>query len=181
VTCSRSKPPSERPSIVEETQIDPIPHGAMENEMITAYVLVALLALGLLLLGSVLRVTVRAWCHPALRSVRSATRGPGLALIAPLADRLHKVNMQIVTMPAPYVQNYTQPAVLGPCRHGLSSIILCEPRRGCQDHEWRKAECSLLVAERRENSSNALHSSRMRTMPTLPWWSPFDRLSLDVV
>ena len=28
-------------------------------------------------------------------------RGPGLAMIVPVADRLHKVNMQIVTMAVP--------------------------------------------------------------------------------
>ena len=38
----------------------------------------------------------------------SATRGPGLALIAPVADRLHKVNMQIVTMPVPAQDGITR-------------------------------------------------------------------------
>ncbi|CAM3663306.1 SPFH domain-containing protein [Smaragdicoccus niigatensis] len=33
--------------------------------------------------------------------VRSAVRGPGLAMIIPVVDRLQKVNMQIVTMPVP--------------------------------------------------------------------------------
>src|SRR4051794_7850037 len=35
-------------------------------------------------------------------------RGPGLALIAPGADRLHKVNMQVVTMPVPAQEGITR-------------------------------------------------------------------------
>lgn len=33
--------------------------------------------------------------------VSAEVRGPGLALIMPVADRLQKVNMQVVTMPVP--------------------------------------------------------------------------------
>ncbi|WP_424535109.1 SPFH domain-containing protein [Sphaerisporangium viridialbum] len=33
--------------------------------------------------------------------VQSAIRGPGLALLMPIADRLQKVNLQIITMPVP--------------------------------------------------------------------------------
>ncbi|WP_405139956.1 SPFH domain-containing protein [Sphaerisporangium sp. NBC_01403] len=33
--------------------------------------------------------------------VQSAIRGPGLALLVPIADRLQKVNLQIITMPVP--------------------------------------------------------------------------------
>ncbi|MEV0064919.1 MULTISPECIES: slipin family protein [unclassified Amycolatopsis] len=33
--------------------------------------------------------------------VRPEVRGPGLTLLVPAADRMHKVNMQIVTMPVP--------------------------------------------------------------------------------
>ncbi|MEU9887627.1 SPFH domain-containing protein [Sphaerisporangium sp. NPDC051011] len=33
--------------------------------------------------------------------VRAAVRGPGLALLLPVADRLEKVNLQIITMPVP--------------------------------------------------------------------------------
>ncbi|MGH3547276.1 MAG: slipin family protein, partial [Pseudonocardiaceae bacterium] len=39
---------------------------------------------------------------------RTETRGPGLAVIAPIADRLHKVNMQIVTMPVPAQEGITR-------------------------------------------------------------------------
>jgi len=40
--------------------------------------------------------------------VRDATRGPGLAVIAPIVDRLHKVNMQIVTLPIPAQDGITR-------------------------------------------------------------------------
>ena len=40
--------------------------------------------------------------------VRVGTRGPGLAMIVPFADRLHKVNMQIVTMPVPAQEGITR-------------------------------------------------------------------------
>ena len=40
--------------------------------------------------------------------VRPETRGPGLALIAPIADRMHKVNMQIVTLPIPAQDGITR-------------------------------------------------------------------------
>ncbi|MEE1756882.1 slipin family protein [Streptomyces sp. SP18CS02] len=33
--------------------------------------------------------------------LRSGVRGPGFTMVLPFADRLHKVNMQIVTMPVP--------------------------------------------------------------------------------
>ena len=40
--------------------------------------------------------------------VHDATRGPGLAVIAPIVDRLHKVNMQIVTLPIPAQDGITR-------------------------------------------------------------------------
>ncbi len=36
------------------------------------------------------------------------SRGPGIALLAPVADRLRKVNMQIVTMPIPAQEGITR-------------------------------------------------------------------------
>ena len=51
---------------------------------------------------------VRAGCRLPVRRVRGATRGPGLALIAPVADRLQKVNMQIITMPVPAQDGITR-------------------------------------------------------------------------
>jgi regulator of protease activity HflC (stomatin/prohibitin superfamily) len=40
--------------------------------------------------------------------IRPETRGPGLALIAPVADRMQKVNMQIVTLPIPAQDGITR-------------------------------------------------------------------------
>lgn len=71
--------------------------------MIILYVVAALVALCLLVLGSSLRVITEFERGVVLRfgRLRAGTRGPGLALIAPFADRLHKVNMQIITLPVP--------------------------------------------------------------------------------
>ena len=40
--------------------------------------------------------------------VLDQVRGPGLAMIVPIADRLHKVNMQIVTMAVPAQEGITR-------------------------------------------------------------------------
>ncbi|MFI5706970.1 SPFH domain-containing protein [Kribbella sp. NPDC051620] len=40
--------------------------------------------------------------------VQPAVRGPGLAMLVPIADRLQKVNMQIVTMPVPAQDGITR-------------------------------------------------------------------------
>ncbi|WP_248961155.1 SPFH domain-containing protein [Sphaerisporangium perillae] len=40
--------------------------------------------------------------------VQSAIRGPGLALLVPIADRLEKVNLQIITMPVPAQDGITR-------------------------------------------------------------------------
>lgn len=43
-----------------------------------------------------------------LGRVRPALREPGMAVIVPLIDRMHKVNMQIVTMPVPAQEGITR-------------------------------------------------------------------------
>ncbi|WP_254885882.1 slipin family protein [Streptomyces sp. NA02950] len=43
-----------------------------------------------------------------LGRLRSDVRGPGFTMIAPVFDRLHKVNMQIVTMPVPAQEGITR-------------------------------------------------------------------------
>jgi len=40
--------------------------------------------------------------------LQPGVRGPGLAVLIPLADRLHKVNMQIITMPVPAQDGITR-------------------------------------------------------------------------
>jgi regulator of protease activity HflC (stomatin/prohibitin superfamily) len=77
--------------------------------MIVMYVLIAVLAMGLLL-GSSVRVITQFERGVVLRfgRLRTAIRGPGLALIAPFADRLHKVNIQIITLPIPAQEGITR-------------------------------------------------------------------------
>ncbi len=81
-----------------------------EGEMSSIYVLVGIVALGLLLLGTSVRVITQFERGVVFRfgRVRTDTRGPGLAVIMPIADRLHKVNMQIVTMPIPAQEGITR-------------------------------------------------------------------------
>ncbi len=77
----------------------------------TILVLLAILVLGLLiLLGASVRVITQFERGVVLRfgRLRGDPRGPGLNLINPVADRLHKVNMQIVTMPVPAQEGITR-------------------------------------------------------------------------
>src|SRR5918997_5052245 len=76
--------------------------------MVMIYVLIA--GMVLLLLGASVRVITQFERGVVLRfgRVRTAIRGPGLAVIVPIADRLHKVNMQIVTVPVPAQEGITR-------------------------------------------------------------------------
>ncbi len=78
--------------------------------MFTVWVLIAITAVVLLLIGSSVRVVTQFQRGVVLRfgQLRQGTRGPGLTLVAPVADRLHKVNMQIVTMPVPAQEGITR-------------------------------------------------------------------------
>src|SRR3954454_8996846 len=78
--------------------------------MITMSLLIAIVGLVLVLLGSSVRVVTQYERGVVFRfgRVRPQTRGPGLALIAPIADRLRKVNMQIVTPPVPAQDGITR-------------------------------------------------------------------------
>src|SRR5215510_11019656 len=40
--------------------------------------------------------------------VKEGIRGPGFTMITPVSDRLHKVNMQIVTLPVPAQEGITR-------------------------------------------------------------------------
>ncbi|MDP9867386.1 MULTISPECIES: slipin family protein [Streptosporangium] len=72
--------------------------------------LAAILALGAVGLRASVRIVKQFEKGVVFRfgQVSSGTRGPGLVLIAPIADRLHKVNMQIVTMPVPAQDGITR-------------------------------------------------------------------------
>jgi regulator of protease activity HflC (stomatin/prohibitin superfamily) len=78
--------------------------------VIIMWILIVVAALILLLAGSSVRVVTQFERGVVLRfgQLRDATRGPGLTLITPIADRLHKVNMQIVTMPVPAQEGITR-------------------------------------------------------------------------
>jgi regulator of protease activity HflC (stomatin/prohibitin superfamily) len=76
----------------------------------TPYILLTLLTAVLVLLGSSVRVVAQFERGVVLRFGRlsGGVRGPGLTVITPLADRLHKVTMQIVTMPVPAQEGITR-------------------------------------------------------------------------
>jgi regulator of protease activity HflC (stomatin/prohibitin superfamily) len=76
----------------------------------TLYVLLAVLGAVVVLLGVSLRVVTQFERGVVLRFGRlsGGPRAPGLTMIAPFADRLQKVNMQIVTMPVPAQEGITR-------------------------------------------------------------------------
>ena len=78
--------------------------------MIVVYTLAVIAALGLIGAAISVRVVQQFERGVVFRfgEVREATRGPGLAVIAPIVDRLHKVNMQIVTLPIPAQDGITR-------------------------------------------------------------------------
>lgn len=65
------------------------------------YIVFIVLVLGLLLLATSVWIISQYEREVAFRfgRVLGAVRGPGLTVIAPIADRLRKVNMQVATMP----------------------------------------------------------------------------------
>jgi regulator of protease activity HflC (stomatin/prohibitin superfamily) len=73
-------------------------------------VLAGLAGAGLVAVGASFRVITQYERGIVFRfgRVRGEPRGPGLTLIAPVADRLRKVNMQIVTMPVPAQEGITR-------------------------------------------------------------------------
>src|SRR5246500_2458628 len=78
--------------------------------MITFYALAGVAALGALWLATTVRVVKQFERGVVFRfgRVQSRVRGPGLALLIPVADRLQKVNMQIITMPVPAQDGITR-------------------------------------------------------------------------
>ena len=78
--------------------------------MTLLYVLITLLGVIVLLLGSSVRVINQYQRGVVLRfgRLREASRGPGLTFLMPVADRLQKVNMQVITMPVPAQEGITR-------------------------------------------------------------------------
>ena len=78
--------------------------------MIILYALAAAFGLGVLWLGTNVRVVKQFEQGVVFRFGRaqSGVRGPGLTMLIPIADRLKKVNMQIITMPVPAQDGITR-------------------------------------------------------------------------
>jgi regulator of protease activity HflC (stomatin/prohibitin superfamily) len=78
--------------------------------MITVYALAATFGLGVLWAATTIRVVRQFERGVVFRfgRVRSRVRGPGLTWLVPVADRLEKVNMQIITMPVPAQDGITR-------------------------------------------------------------------------
>ena len=78
--------------------------------MIIFYSLAAALGFGVLLLGTSVRIVKQFERGVVFRfgRVQPDVRGPGLTLLMPIADRLQKVNMQIITMPVPAQDGITR-------------------------------------------------------------------------
>jgi regulator of protease activity HflC (stomatin/prohibitin superfamily) len=82
-----------------------------EDEMDVALIVLAVVSVVLLgLLAASVRVVTQFERGIVLRfgRVLGEPRGPGLTVINPVADRLHKVSMQIVTMPVPAQEGITR-------------------------------------------------------------------------
>jgi regulator of protease activity HflC (stomatin/prohibitin superfamily) len=82
----------------------------VEDIMIILDALAAAFGLGVLLLGTNVRVVKQFERGVVFRfgRVQTGVRGPGLTLLMPIADRLEKVNMQIITMPVPAQDGITR-------------------------------------------------------------------------
>ncbi len=78
--------------------------------MITLYALAAAFGIGVLWLGTNIRVVKQFERGVVFRfgRVQPGVRKPGLAFLIPIADRLQKVNMQIITMPVPAQDGITR-------------------------------------------------------------------------
>jgi regulator of protease activity HflC (stomatin/prohibitin superfamily) len=78
--------------------------------MIMLYALLVIACLGVVGLAMSVRVVTQYQRGVVFRfgKVRAAVRGPGLAVLAPVADRLQKVNMQVITMPVPAQDGITR-------------------------------------------------------------------------
>ncbi len=74
------------------------------------FVVLGIVVLVLLVLGTSVRVINQYERGVVFRfgKLHGQARGPGLALLAPTADRLHKVNMQVITMPIPAQEGITR-------------------------------------------------------------------------
>src|SRR3954463_13341206 len=78
--------------------------------MVFLYILILIVIVGGIFASSSMRVIKQYERGLVFRwgRVQSAVRGPGLAVIAPISDRIVRVNMQVVTMPVPAQDGITR-------------------------------------------------------------------------
>ena len=78
--------------------------------MTILYLVIAIVVLALFVVGTSVRVINQYERGVVFRfgKLHGQARGPGIALLAPTADRLHKVNMQVITMPIPAQEGITR-------------------------------------------------------------------------
>src|SRR5947207_8179709 len=78
--------------------------------MVVTYLLLTILVLGAIWLKASIRVIKQYERGVVFRfgRVQPAIRGPGIALLVPIADRLQKISMQIITMPVPAQDGITR-------------------------------------------------------------------------
>lgn len=78
--------------------------------MVVVYIILAFLVVAGIFASSTTRVIKQYEKGLVFRfgRVQDGVRGPGLAVLVPVADRLQKVNMQIVTMPIPAQEGITR-------------------------------------------------------------------------
>jgi regulator of protease activity HflC (stomatin/prohibitin superfamily) len=78
--------------------------------MTLLWMLIVIVGLLALLVGSSVRVINQYQRGVVLRfgQLREVPRGPGLTFITPVADRLYRVNMQVITMPVPAQEGITR-------------------------------------------------------------------------
>jgi regulator of protease activity HflC (stomatin/prohibitin superfamily) len=102
--------------------------------MLTLYVVATAIGVGVLWLASNLRVIKQYERGVIYRfgQVQPTVRGPGLTWLIPIADRLDKVNMQIITMPVPAQDGITRDNVTV----RVDAVIyfnVCQPVRAAVD------------------------------------------------
>jgi regulator of protease activity HflC (stomatin/prohibitin superfamily) len=78
--------------------------------MVVTYLLLGILLLGAIWLKASIRVIKQYERGVVFRfgRVQPAIRGPGIALLVPIADRMQKITMQIITMPVPAQDGITR-------------------------------------------------------------------------
>src|ERR671914_243584 len=177
--------------------MDPPGEVAREGEMaVTTFLLIMIVVLGMLTLASSVRVIRQYERGVVLRFGRllDGTRSPGLALIAPVADHLHKVNMQVVTMPIPAQDGITRDNVTVKVDAVLYYKVIDPIRAVVQVQDYgfaiaQVAQTSLRSiigkSELDELLSNREHLNQglevMLDSPAAPWGIEIDRVEIKDV